>query len=160
MRSPSHRTGILLACLVAAGGGGAAVTATAASPVRNAIEIEAPTAKIRVGREFVPQVSAQFDRRTHRPPREYLKAALYLRPGTRTCPSQLPYESKVWEEIAHVDYDPESSAHIGFDAHITLTHVGSHRFCAYVYVERPGPRFDSPSTFLVKARASRVMRAR
>lgn len=145
-------------CLAAAGCG-AASTATAAAPVRNAIEIVKPTTAIHVGREFVPEVNAAFDRRTHRPPRDYLKAALYLRPGSRACPAQLPNESRVWERIARFEWDPTWSAHVGFDAHVTLTHRGSHRFCAYVYVERPGPRFNSPSTFHVKAHASRIMRA-
>lgn len=147
---------LALAGSSAAGSGHAA----AATPIANKITVVTPGKAIHARRAFTAEAYARFDSRTHRPPRDYLKASLYYTRGTRDCLPTIPSDkSKIWTEAAHTDFDPKSSARVQFGSRVTLPRTGSYRFCAYIFVERSGSAILSPSTFHVKAHASKVLRA-
>lgn len=151
---------VVLAGLTVVGVGATSTVMAATAPKKNAITVVTPSPAIRVGRAFTAEAYARFDPRTHRPPRDYLKASLYQRRGTTACPSRLPENSKAWERVAGTDYWPGDSPRVQFGSSVTLVDRASHRFCAYVYVERSGSSLTSPSTFVVKAHASKILRAR
>lgn len=138
----------------------AAPGAQAAAALPNSISLRDLPATVKVDRSFHAQADATLDKRLHKPPRDYLKAALFSRRGTTKCPRAVPMNRRGWDVVVTYDYGQSRSVRVEFGTRLTLKRPGLERFCAYVYVERPGPSILSPSTLLPKASASKLVRAR
>lgn len=139
-----------------------AVPVASGSPspvVKNAISVDVP-ATVKAGRPFLAEADAQLDKRLHKPPYDYLKAALFSARGTTACPLSVPTSARVWDTVATYDYGQSRSVNVTFGTTLTLR-PGRHRFCAYVYVSSPSRKIGSfGETLHTKARASKLVRAR
>lgn len=130
-----------------------------ASPVvKNAISVKVP-ATVQAGRAFRAAADAQLDKRLHKPPYDYLKAALFSAKGTTRCPLSVPTSRRVWDTVATYDYGQSRSVRVQFGARLTLPSPGRYRFCAYVYVSSPSQKVGNfTETLRTRARASKLVR--
>lgn len=133
--------------------------ASAATPLKTRITVEVPST-VTAGRSFIANAAAQLDYRLHRPRTDYLRAAMYYG-GVSRCPKAVPFDVKSWELVAEHEYDAvrDPSVRVTFGGSVKFTKRGSHRFCAYVYLDHYSGGF-LPSSHPVKARASKLVTAR
>lgn len=160
VRSSSSFAAAALACL-----GFAAPGAAASAAPENKIKVVVP-AKVKTGSRFLASADAQFDKRVHKPPYDWLNAGLFSKRGTTTCPQDVPIdgrgrERRGWDTVVDYEFmsDP-ADVHTEFGTSIALKKAGRYRFCAYIYVSTPSRKVGSfTETHHTRARASKLVRA-
>lgn len=140
--------------------------AVTAAAVANRIKIGVPTT-VKAGKWFHAEAEAWFDKRVHKPPKDYLEAGLLSTKGTKKCPRAVPMKrddspARGWDLITQFRYgDPDDTVHRTVATAYRLATPGRYRFCAYIWVTHYSGRIgDFLGTRHTKVRASKSVRAR